>query len=211
MVTFLSTPNRVTSTAFAEDYSERVLRPVFFVKIDFKNPAASPSNPPKPVEESVIFANTSMYDLEFNDGTGTHTYYGAGSVAGLEAIQEGIELQTYGVKLKLFGIPTAMVNRVMTTNYRNKKVTISMGLLDETLTVVTSSIVFIGWIESLSLMHGSTAAVDVSVENAMTDWEKPCNFNYSHADQQSRFPGDNCFKFLAEMVEKEIKWGWNAQ
>lgn len=201
MVTWLNITDRVEGDQSAlNKYSERVIRPIYFVKIEFLDTQNN---------NNFLYVNSSMFDIDFIDDSGTpKAYVGAGAIGSIETIQEGYDLQVYGIKLSLSGIPAVYSNYVLNTKYRDRKCVIWLALFDDSLSLITKSCVFSGWINDMKYIYGDCSMVEVVAENAMIIWERPCNFKYSHQDQLNRYPGDNGLKYVSDMVDKEVKWGW---
>lgn len=54
---------------------------------------------------------------------------------------------------------------------------------------------------------GDTATITLSAESRMVTWDRPRTRRYNNEDQQSRYPGDRGFEYVAQMVEKSLIWG----
>lgn len=190
----------------SEYYAERHIFPVLLIHIAFP--------------DTELFANTSVFSLTY-DG---NEYVGAGQVAGVNAIEEGCELQVYGVEMVLMGVSLASITQAMTVNFREKDVYIYMALFDENLEIDDTRVtmVFKGKVNTMKVEQdvNNSCRILLLAENAMVDWERPNGEKYSHESQIKKYPRgvaggtlveqDNGFKYLASMIEKNIIWKTNA-
>ena len=77
-----------------------VVRPVNLVKIEFNS--------------GTVFLNSADRDIEFAGDT----YLGAGTLGDVSPVEEGVELQTYTIRLTLSGIPSSVISLALTEKFQ---------------------------------------------------------------------------------------------
>lgn len=154
-----------------------------------------------------VRANTSAVNLEWD----SHTWYGVGNVGGVDVIAEHSDLQMTGVSLSLTGIPSEMIARVMGEHYQGRSCKLWFAPLDDNYIVLADPVlVFSGRIDASDIQLGDTAAISVTAESRLTDWERPRVRRYTNEDQLAEYPGDRGLEYVAQMVEKTLVWGRTA-
>jgi hypothetical protein len=144
------------------------------------------------------------YDFDWNG----HTWTGAGNLGGISAIEEGTDLQMYGVTLTLSGIQSQYIAECFGTTYSGRSATIWLAPLDANYQILADPIVvFKGKMDTMPIKLGKEAAIQVTVESDLVQWERGKSRVFGNADQQSEYPTDKGFEFVAQMVEQEIYWG----
>lgn len=144
------------------------------------------------------------YDFEW----GGYIWTGAGNLGSISPIEEGTDLQMYGITLTLSGIPSQYVAECFTTGYSGRSATIWLAPLDENYAILEDpTIVFKGKMDTMPMKLGKEAAIQVTVESDLVQWERGKSRVFGNADQQSEHPSDKGFEFVAQMVDKEIYFG----
>jgi hypothetical protein len=161
-----------------------------------------------------------MVELDFVEGTvrltnagyafnwNGHTWTGAGNLGSISAIEEGIDLQMYGITLTLSGIDSQYIAECLGIGYSGRNGTIWLAPLDENYQILSDPIiVFKGKMDTMPIKLGAEAAIQVTIESDLVNWERGKSRIYGNADQQSEYPSDIGFEYVAQMVDKEIFWG----
>ena len=144
------------------------------------------------------------YDIDWNG----YTWQGAGSVGSIEALQEGSDLQAYGLALKLSGIPTAQLAIALGEDYQGRSATIWAAPLDSNHRIIADPvIVFKGRMDTMPISMGQSGSLMLHLESRLVDWERARVRRYNDADQQAEYPGDLGLQFVEQMVEKQLIWG----
>ncbi len=150
------------------------------------------------------------YDVWFDlDGDGVaeewKTLLGQGQVQGLE---EGVELQSYGVNCSLSGIPPEVIALTLQETPQGRPARIWRCLLDEDHNVIPDPIlIFAGRMDTMPIELGPTAELKLAIESRLADWDRVRGGRYTDAEQQRRAPGDRFFQFTAPAADKELTWG----
>lgn len=140
---------------------------------------------------------------------GGHTWLGLGQLGSISAVQEGSDLQEYGLALTLSGIdPNQIALSQDPADYYQRPCTIWLAPLDDNYLVLADPvIVFAGRMDTMVVKLGSTATIQMTVESKLTDWNRPRIRRYNHEDQTSEYPEDMGLQYVTKMVEAELKWG----
>lgn len=148
--------------------------------------------------------SSAAYDFQWNG----YTWTGAGNLASIQVIEEGAELQMYGVQMTLSGIPATLVSNALNQTYRGRSALIYLAPLDSSYNVLADPVVaFSGRMDTMQIEIGKTATIAMTAESRLTDWERARVRRYNSEDQQQVYPGDLGFQFVPQMVEKQITWG----
>lgn len=162
---------------------------LFFVQLDFSTP---------------LRVCSAGYDIAWNG----YTWLGMGTLGGLEPIEEQATLEAIGVRLTLTGIPAEMVAITLAEQYQGRPCQIWFAPLRDDMQLVVAPVrLFSGRMDTMDTEVGETATITLSAESRMVSWDKPRTRRYNNEDQQSRYPGDRGFEFVAQMVEKNLLWG----
>lgn len=149
--------------------------------------------------------NNSAIDIEY-DG---HTWLGVGRVGGIEPVEEGAELQMYGVSMRLSGVDTALIATTMTEAYQGRPCKLWLAPLDATHRVSDDPVmIFSGRMDVMAIELGQTATITLSAESRLVDWERPRTRRFNSEDQAIDWPNDRGFDFVPGLVEAEIRWGY---
>ena len=161
----------------------------------------------------VFFAVDMEFDstpLNFWTGLGTKTingteYTGTGYLLDISSIEETSEISAKGAKLVLSGIPTTLLALALTEPYQGRECRIYFGVESDT-TDMTE--LFTGYMDQMNLFEGAdTASIELTVENKLTDLEKPRSARYTSAYQKSIYPGDLGLDFVEDLQDKRLTWG----
>lgn len=173
-------------TAFAGDNVPLVL----FLQMEFDSGTSRVTN--------------AAYDISWNG----YTWTGVGALGSIEPVQEGADLQAYGLALKLSGIPTTQLATALDEDYQGRQATIWAAPLDSEHRIVSDPvIVFKGRMDTMPITMGRSGEITLNLESRLVDWERARVRRYNDADQQAEYPGDLGLQFVEQMVEKQLIWG----
>ena len=186
---FPAAPGYALSALNAAAASERVVRPLLFAELDFAS--------------ETLRLTTAPYDI----GWGGNSWQGIGHFGGVEAVEEGVELQAYRLRLRLNGIPTALISIALGEAYQGRAATLYLGFLNEGHQLIdTPDRLFAGRMDAMTITAGETGSIALDVESRLADWERARIRRYNNADQQQRYPNDEGLEFAEQMAVKEIVW-----
>ena len=137
-----------------------------------------------------------------------HDWTGIGTLGSIEAISEGSALQMYGCALTLSGIPPEIISEALSNNYQGRAATIWLAPLTTDYAFIADPVVvFKGRMDTMDIAIGTTATITLSVESRLTDWDKPRIRRFNDEDQRFSYPSDRGFRYVDQMVQKDLKWG----
>ena len=137
-----------------------------------------------------------------------HDWIGAGLLGSIGEVEEGSDLQMYGISLTLSGIPPEYISTALGSHYQGRACQVWLAPLNAAMQIITDPImVFSGRLDVMSVELGQTATITVTAESRLTDWNRPKISRYTHEDQQLRYPGDKGLEFVAKTAEMELVWG----
>jgi hypothetical protein len=158
--------------------------------------------------------------LEFSDGTvrytsadrdvvyGSVNYTAAGNFASISAVEEGTELESHSITIGINGIPAENLSLAIGATYQNRTATVYLGFLDINYDLVADPFVaFKGRMNSMDIVLGETASIQLGIQSRLVDWDKPRIRRYTNEDQQNYYSGDKGLEFVNEMVDKDLVWG----
>lgn len=149
--------------------------------------------------------NSSPYELTID----SNAYTGAGNLGAISLVEEGSELKSYGMTMKLSGISTSLISIALSEHYQGRDATVYIALLNTTTHAIvgTPLLVWKGRMDTMDITAGQTAEFTLSCESRLVDWERPRIRRYTHEDQQLYYPGDTFFEFVPQMQDFQLVWG----
>lgn len=137
------------------------------------------------------------------------TWVGLGKLGGISSLPETTEVRADGVQLSLSGIPSDLINSVLTEIRQGKACNIYFGCLDDNGAVIADPFKsFSGRTDTASIDEGGdTSTIVINVENSLIDISRPNERRYTHDDQQIDYPGDLGNEFVPSLQEKNVSWG----
>lgn len=182
-------PGYDLSAANSQAAGEIVVRPILFATLEFSTETLRMCTAP--------FAFT----------WGGNSYTGLGHLGEVQAIEEGVELQTYRLRLILNGVPLALLSIALGSEYQGRTATIYLGFLNSDHGLVGDpDTVFRGRMDIMTITAGETGSIALDVESRLADWERPRVRRFNNADQQQRYPADKGLEFAEQMASKQLVW-----
>lgn len=137
------------------------------------------------------------------------TYLGAGSVSGLEPIQESVIPTALSLNVRFSGIDTSYMTAILDDHYQGEPARVWVATFDPASLVIVADPVLVGEyrMDEPVVAVGTSATIQLSLENRMADWDRPRLRRYNHADQVARYSGDLFFEFVEELQDKILVWG----
>lgn len=161
-----------------------------------------------------------LADLDFasgmvrvHDGSGTlsfggNDYLGAGQFAGVDIIDENIDIVARGIKLSLSGVDSTFVVPTMTEVYQNRDVTMYLGFVSQTTgaLIATPETIWEGRMNQMVFkINNGSAVVELSCEHRLR--REPRVARYTDEDQQVLYSGDRFFDLTYSIQGFISKWG----
>jgi hypothetical protein len=182
--------SRDLSAAFEAALAGTGLRAMFLIELRFGS--------------GTVYVN----NLDFNKDYGGHTWLGGGRVGSISVIEEGEDLQAFGVRMTLSGIDPALLAIALAEDYQGRTVLMSLALLDANHDIIEAPVqVYRGRMDTMPIEVGQSATISLNIEGRLVDFERPRVRRYNSEDQQIVHPTDQFFQFVPQMVSKELYWG----
>jgi len=136
-------------------------------------------------------------------------YVGAGDLLSISEIEESADLKANGASVTLTGIKTSLVQTARDEDYQGRKMTISLGAMNETASVIaTPAILFTGFMDVMTINDGGEySTINVTCENKLIAFERSNRRRNTDGDQRIDHPADEGFSFVTSIVEKDFYWG----
>jgi hypothetical protein len=136
-------------------------------------------------------------------------YVGAGDLLSISEIEESADLKANGASVTLTGIKTSLVQTARDEDYQGRKMTISLGAMNEVANVIASpAILFTGFMDVMTINDGGDySTINVTCENKLIAFERSNRRRNTDGDQRIDYPTDEGFSFVTNIVEKEFYWG----
>lgn len=152
----------------------------------------------------VVNLNSTDYPIIYN----SETYHGIGSLASISTVKETVDQQACTLNLQLSGVDTTAVAQAMNENYRGRDARIYAMLFNPDGTPIGSpTILFRGKMDNQTIVLGKQGTITLSVIGRLADLFVPRTRRYNNEDQQSVYPDDKGFEFIAAAVNADLTWG----
>lgn len=181
---------REITTATLNAAGGEVVRPLFFVLLDFEGGAQRLTS----ADRTMTWAG--------------EDWLGVGGLGSIGGIEETSELQVNGVELSLSGINPDLVPVALTEPYQGRPCRIWLGFLAETYTLIADPmLIFAGRLDQMSIELGEVAAIRVTAKSRLADWERPRIQRYTDASQRMLWSNDRGLEGVTAAANVEIVWG----
>lgn len=135
-------------------------------------------------------------------------WLGIGTLGSIEAVAEGSALQMYGCQLTLSGVPPELISEALGYTYQGRNAALYLAPLNDDYSFIADPVViFKGRMDTMDIELGSTARITLTVESRLVDWDRPRIRRFNDEDQRSEFPTDRGFRYVDQMVQKDLPWG----
>lgn len=182
--------SRDVTTDFGTAIAQENVAVAIFVELDFGSGTVRLCN--------------AAYDFAWNG----YTWLGAGTIGTINPIEEGAELQMYGVGMELTSIPSEYVSVALGENYQGRPVKIWIAALDSNYQIISDPCgPFQYRMDTMSIDMGDTAKITLTAESRLSIWDTPNIRRYTNEDQQKEYAGDKGLEFVVQVASKEIVWG----
>jgi hypothetical protein len=160
-----------------------------------------------------------LVTLEFDEGTIAFsstcaninysgiTYIGFGNLGKVSSLSEGLSLDPQTHNISLSGVNQDILNLLLTTNYINRPSTCYLAALNDQNEIIGTPLTYFkGTMDSLAFSFGKIANISVIIKDELAIWDRPKKERYTHQDQQTTYPTDLGFEFVAELSSKTVIW-----
>lgn len=155
-------------------------------------------------DSGTVYAHSAVGDFVW----GGHTFKGVSWLGKISDMEEGENLQAYGISLQLSGVDDSIVALSMTEHYRGRALKIWLAFLDENGQLVGDPVG--PWRWRMSTMDGeftgTLGTITLTATSRMAQWERASPLRYTDEEQRALFPGDFFCEFASAASEKEIEF-----
>lgn len=137
-------------------------------------------------------------------------YQGAGDLLSISPIEETDEIKAVGVQIVISAIKSEAIALALLEMQRGKRGDIYFGLLYESgnTLVPSPTLLFRGRLNTVQIKDShENAQLILGYENELIDLERPRTFRYTAAEQRRKHPTDSFLDYVAELVDKPLRWG----
>lgn len=145
------------------------------------------------------------YDITWN----AFVWQGLGQLGTIEPIIESESQQVTGLSFTITGVPSAYLALAYNEKYQGRIVNVYVGMFAlPNYTLVDAPI--LEWSGKLDTMNSAErdgyAAIRVTAESELFDFERP-NVQYlSNEEQQRLYPGDKGLEYMAKVPDMPVIW-----
>lgn len=141
------------------------------------------------------------YDDRTIDG---QIYVGTGSLLTISGLDEVNNLSAKQATITMAGLSSTIVSLSLAEPYQRRACRILWGVTN----VDDFVEVFGGYMNTMAIEDdANTSTVTLVVDSKLVELNRPRVRRYTHESQQSRYPGDTFFSFVADLQDKQIPWG----
>ncbi len=172
---------------------------------DVENDAAAPLYFTDACTNIRWYTDTSM--------TSYNTFMGIGALGSIDSVEEGFDLQAYGISITLSGIPLevreqAFADITFKTAFQNRSCKVYTAFLDTEYNIMGDPIlIFAGQMDGCTMSVSDSVSITIGVQSRLINWEIPRGGRYNSNDQKVWYPEDTGFDLIPELLNKELDWG----
>jgi hypothetical protein len=185
-------PRSGVTSAFAAAAAARIIRPCFFVQLQFKT--------------ETLYLWSGLYSTTWNG----NAYFGAGPLLTISGISEDSTVEAKNVTISVSGIPSDIIALALGEMQRGLPAQVYFGLFEEDgVTLIANPVLaYVGKMDQPTISDaGETCTIGINVENALVDMNRSVWRRYTDADQQMDYPGDLGCSFVPSIEEIQIYFG----
>lgn len=185
-------PRPGVTPAFAAAAAAQVIRPCFFVQLQFKS--------------ETLYLWSGLYSTTWNG----NVYEGAGPLLSITGISEDSTVEAKNVTISVSGIPSDVISLALTEVQRGLAAQVYFGLFEaDGVTLIANPVLaYVGKMDQPTITDaGDTCTIGINVENVLVDMNRSVWRRYTDADQQMDYPGDLGCSFVPSIEEIQIYFG----
>jgi len=179
---------RDLTSAIVNSLDDEVLQPFFAIEMLFDG-------------SQTLRLWTGVGELDYQG----NSWYGAGQMLGVEAVEETTEISAKGATISLSGVPAEVLSLALNEPYQGRKANIYFGTFNGGTSL---SEIFSGYMDQMNIEEtADTCTISLTLENKLVDLERPRVARFTSSYQKSVYSGDRGFDFVEDLQDKEIVWG----
>ncbi len=135
-------------------------------------------------------------------------FFGVGSLGGISAVEETVEMKSQLLDISLTGIDPSFLATALGEEYRGRTFKAWVAFFDPAGDLVQDPTLIIrGRMEFMTITLGEVGTIVLRVENILADWDRKTAIRFTNQAQQERFPGDRGFEYVPQMRQLILDWG----
>lgn len=136
-------------------------------------------------------------------------WVGGGTLLGIAPVEETTDVVASGSSVSLSGVPSDLVQIAIEEARQGLPGRIWLGLLNDAGEVIVDPArAFTGRLDVPQITaDGSSTRITITYESRLIDLNRPRELRYTDQSQQSLYPGDLGFEYVAGLQEAEVVWG----
>ncbi|CAM0043793.1 tail protein [Vibrio phage K394] len=138
---------------------------------------------------------------------GGQTYTGVGALGGIDPVKQSANNGPATLNLSLTGLDPTLVAATLNERTAGSKVKIMVCSLDDDYKVNSASIIFAGRVSTQRFAYGQEMSIEVEIVDRLADWQRKGSRRFDQESHTNEQPGDDYFRFIAQMSEKPLYWG----
>jgi len=162
-------------------------------------------------DSATVYLTNYYRNIDWDNGTGSHSYLALGNYAGISNIEETAEFQVSQVTLQLSGIKTDLLSLFLREDYIDRIAKIFTGFMNNTDDIIVSPIlIFQGSMDAPMFEedpNAGSATLQITVTNQFVDFSRKSGRFTNDESQQFYYPGDKGLEFCSELILSDILWG----
>jgi hypothetical protein len=136
------------------------------------------------------------------------TYLGAGSLLAISGLEEAGDMSAKGVSVTLSSLPASLISLAWQEPFMRRKARILFGVQN----VDDFVEVFSGYMNEMPIEDSAeSGTISVLIDSKIVETERSRDIRYTHESQQTLYPGDTFFSYVADLADKEVMWGRGGQ
>jgi hypothetical protein len=135
-------------------------------------------------------------------------YLGTGKLLQVDPAEETGEINATNATFQLSGIQEADISIALNENYNGRPGRMKLALFDDSNVIIDDPLQFFSGRMDVMTDNGDPVnpIITLTAENDLIRLNRTRQRNYTHADQQIDYPGDNGLGFVAAMQNKQVLW-----
>lgn len=156
-------------------------------------------------DTATVRFTTHAYDLTWN----ASTWLANGFLIDFSDVQENNELRADSMSITLNGIPNSVVALLLNDTDNQQRGYLYLGMLTSSLQIVPNPVrIFSGMLDSIEIEDSPEGVIaTINYENRLADLQRPRQFRYTDATQQSLYSGDLGFQYVNQLQDWTAFWG----
>lgn len=138
----------------------------------------------------------------------TFTYTGIGTLGKVEPILEDQGIKMKGVRVSLQNVDTTVIDLTNNEDIQGRAARIDIAAYDyETADIIEGFEIFSGLMDTAEITRGIEAAMVLSIESIMSQFDLPNIRRFTDEDHKTRHPNDEFYSLMVTTNETTIDWG----